>query len=33
VSTTLIDLIGWGIFFVLLITAIVAGLLLGQHKR
>jgi hypothetical protein len=33
VSTALIYLIGWGIFAVLLIVAIVVGLWLGQHKR
>jgi hypothetical protein len=33
VSATLVYLIGWAIFLVLLIVAIVAGLWLGQHKR
>ena len=33
VNTTLVYLVGWGIFAVLLIIAIVAGLWLGQHKR
>jgi hypothetical protein len=33
VSTTLVYLIGWGIFLALLLVAVVAGLWLGQHKR
>ncbi len=32
-STTIVYLIGWAIFVVLLVAAIVTGLLLGQHRR
>jgi hypothetical protein len=31
VSTTLVYLIGWGIFFVLLVAAVVAGFVLSKR--
>jgi hypothetical protein len=33
VSATFVYLIGWAVFLVLLIVAVVAGLWLGGHKR